>query len=172
MRLIDIFLQDEFTHCDACGHDIKWRYVILNGDRRMTVGSECVNALLGPVAEHLDRRAKRAAAQWRKQEPAPRPNETRERYINRRMVEMTNARRAYNAYAAFWATGKLDSYARKVNDRARRLFNTGLDMRDSFYDRPFSRTTIRDRVISRLERRYNANRYDFDGRKPWDVVKI
>src|SRR5262245_29615370 len=105
MRLVDVYLCDDFTTCQACGHDIKWRYVIQNGDRQMTVGSECAITLLGPDAANLDRRAKRAAAQWRKQEPAPLAGEAREQYIARRMVEMTNARRAHNAYLKFWAGG-------------------------------------------------------------------
>lgn len=172
MKLVDIFLNDDFTTCDACGHEIKWRYVIQNGERRMTVGSECAISLLGPSVANMDKRAKRAAAQWRKQEPASFQGETRERYIDRRLVEMANARTAYNAYMKFWAGGSLDSRARKINGRARRMFNTGLDMRDSFYDKPFSRNEIRARFIAKLERRYHANRYDFDNRKPWDIVKI
>lgn len=172
MRLIDVYLQDDFTACQACGHDIKWRYIVQNGASRMTIGSECAITLLGPEAANLNRRAKRAAAQWRKQEPKPLDSETREQYIARRMAEMTNARRAYNAALAFWSRHDLYRYARKVNNRACRMFRVRPTDEYRIADQPFDRMDIRDRVISRIERRYHANRYDFDCRRPWDVAKI
>jgi len=172
MQLVDIYLSDDFTSCENCGHPIKWRYVVAEGRARKTIGSECAVALLGPVAANMDRRAKRAAAQWRKQEPAPLAGEMREQYIGRRLVEMANAQRAHRAYAMHWVRyHSFLSYASKVNARAKRLYRLPYQANECQYDTPFKRSAIEEKMMRKFERRYRANRYDFM-QPSWNIIKI
>lgn len=89
--------------CDNCGYNpLKNVYFLEGSDgSRITVGSECVFTLLFgadlAVAQQHDKNIKRAGREWRKAYPPPNSNETRENYINRRLIEIPNmamARRA------------------------------------------------------------------------------
>lgn len=97
-------LEAPTANCDHCGHAIAQLFFIHDADTgaRMTVGCDCVQHFLAPddlpVAEKADKRLKRAASQWRKQEPPALPNETRTEYINRRVCEMANAWKGYSVW--------------------------------------------------------------------------
>lgn len=90
--------------CEHCGHGLKSLFTIANEDgEQMVVGSECVRHFLAADQQQtvalIERRVKRAGTQWRKQTPPRKPGETRAQYINRRLAEMDNARRAGIAWA-------------------------------------------------------------------------
>lgn len=92
-------------HCEHCNADIKHIFVIQDEfGVKMHVGSECVktltNGAIVRVVASLEKIAKSAASQWRKRSPAPRRNETREEYINRRVAEMPNSHHAYRELLA------------------------------------------------------------------------
>lgn len=97
------YVPDGNDTCRLCGHGIKRLFYVrdLNG-ATFVVGSECVEALLGvedkTKVELMTKRTNRAARQWKAQEPRARDGETQVDYINRRVAEMTNARRAYNVW--------------------------------------------------------------------------
>jgi len=163
--------------CEHCGHDIKQVYTIQAEDgTRMRVGCECVVTLTARTAACteamvIDRRFKRACAQWRSNKPLRRDGETRGQYIERRMAEMANAKAAAQAWTAesvrYFANKRLmygwaDSFAQRVE---RRLRQTGA------YRNVDVARAIYERHVERIARRYGANPFDFM-RPMWDVAKI
>lgn len=88
--------------CEHCGHAIKETYWIKDPETGITmkVGSDCVIQLVQSpdVIKSVQRqtaRYKRATRQWKAQKPPAKPDETREQYINRRVLEMGNALTAF-----------------------------------------------------------------------------
>lgn len=172
-------LTESRRECDACGTNIKHLYHIANGEQRMVVGSECVNQWTAPDqrgdARAAERRANRAAAQWREKRPAPRDGETRAEYINRRVEEMGNAFAASKAYNAILAKHRAPNLTFVARDMLRRqgkgpnLWRATREEQDRWHEehvKPLSRN-----LMQQLVDQYNANPYDF-ARPLWDVRKI
>lgn len=85
--------------CHRCGEALKNVFFLRgSNDREITVGSECVRILLSgadlKAAQDADKNLKQASREWRKQQPPALPGESREAYINRRLLEIPNAARA------------------------------------------------------------------------------
>lgn len=161
--------------CEACGHAINARYVLrdVHSGRFLTVGSECAVSLCGQGARTMKQRRDRAARQWLKKLPAPRPSETRDQYIDRRVGEMANAMTAYRAWTMFFKGSGWTHHLIRLNTRAEKLYRL---------KRQFPNDPIRGweyfqpaRVIDHWQRvfgqRYSANPLDFC-RAPWEVTKI
>lgn len=144
--------------CQICGTGIRWVWE-LRGEGVLCVGSECAKALLGG-ADHaepgdvMERRAKRAARQWRAQNPPPRAGEGKAAYVARRIEEMGNA---WAAHLAYEALPPLHVHALRVNMRAKRLF--GIWDRDRYI--PFGAHALDERRLTRIERTFRAERSDF-----------
>lgn len=165
--LASITLSEGAT-CQICGTDIRWVWE-LRGEGTLCVGSECAKALLGG-ADHaepsdvMERRAKRAARQWRAQNPPPRAGEDRAAYVARRIEEMGNA---WAAHLAYEALPPLRVHAQRVNTRAKRVF--GIWDRDRYA--PFGGAALEEKRLARIERVFRSNRFDFI-RPRLDVKKI
>lgn len=181
-RLVSYYLASRneagwLPSCEHCGHDIKHCYVIkdVSGVTK-TVGSECVRHFLSGeqqyTADVMKKRVSRAGRQWRdanngKKAPAILDGETRKKYIERRVIEMSNAYTAFMMWSRFCNKHQSAyNYSRKVWNRFNRMFSdsTIATNRDNFY-------TPYYRAVSRIARKYNANSYDFT-RPVWDIKKI
>ena len=166
--------------CQLCGHGIKRLfYVVSNTGEMKIVGSECVESLLGgdyrSEIDLANKCANRAAKQWKDKTPAIREGETRTEYINRRVKEMSNARKAYNAFIA---------KAREIEAARVRLSKEfDAELRDLWSMRPATdkeyealvykiRRDAAESVLAEIEGAFSANRFDFVGRAVWDVRKI
>jgi hypothetical protein len=176
--------------CDNCGHAIKTVYYAKSstGETRK-FGSECILTLGDPSQktqiEKTEKRIKTAAAQWRKQTPAPLANETRESYIQRRFIEMGNA---WNGYKMFLATPRKE-WAYEWTARHQRVLNRLLringvvtpDAKNYSVHSEFANARHKieheicerqnKRVHARIERLTGANRFDY-WRASWEVKKI
>lgn len=98
---VGIYQSDTGTSCALCGHAIKQIAIVQSSNgERLEIGADCAASLTGQqeVIGKAEMRMKKAAAQWKKQDPALLPDETRDHYINRRHIEMGNAITAYNVY--------------------------------------------------------------------------
>ncbi len=172
--------------CDNCGHGIAQLFFIRDdeSEKQMTVGSECVNHLLSgqetTSADLLRRRMQRAATQWRNHEPPARYGESRADYINRRAREMGNALRAYKAWAALPRTRtNLLAIEKRIFRMNNIIVPSSINDESYYIYRALHEMVLNviskrqsDRVFRQIERKYNANRYDFINRSVWDVRKI
>lgn len=165
--------------CYLCGHDIKREFhVQSNTGEHRVVGSECIDTLLSPdernKVELFKRRASRAAKQWKDNLPVRRENETREQYISRRLAEMPNARRAYNAYLAKSTeiTANHTRMFRECDERLKALFKVR-SATNREYDNLIQKVYFdaSNQILLDIEKNFTANRFDFV-RAPWEVRKI
>lgn len=177
--------------CDNCGHEIKRLYTIKGAGQRHVVGSECVIILCGRAAvDRTERRAKRAATQFRKNTPPARPGETKADYVNRRVREMANAMTAYKAFLSF-ERGAFEHQSFKLARRAARIWKLPHEVNDRFRwvacrcqdwehngvllpnlcNRHLRLHQLRAHYMRRIARKYGANVYDFD-RPAWEVAKV
>lgn len=185
-------LEKPIGTCENCGHAIAQVFYVHDTDTgaQLAVGSECVVHLLTgeekQTADLLRKRMQRAAAQWRKNEPARRNREVRTDYINRRVVEMGNALKAYKAWAALMSDPRLrqGGSAQRASKFAKRfLERCGVEVpkaNSSEYLRYYTlvrwvseaySSHLYDKLHRRIEKQTCANRYDYT-RAIWDVRKI
>lgn len=158
----------ETSHsCEHCAHGINNLFFIRNTETGacMVVGSDCVQHFCSvegvASAAKLSKRITRANRQWRENKPARRENETKEAYVNRRLVEMANAMKAFNAWQALFQnrTVSIWSITRK------RLQEKGLPQTgDNAHAEQIA-------FYSEFEATHQANMFDFN-RAIWDVRKI
>lgn len=164
MKLQDIRLSATGTSCASCGHAIRWLYTVrLDTEVEMVVGSDCAMALLSKEeADQLRKRARAAAAQWRKKEPGPLPGESREDYINRRIAEMSHAFKAWQVYVAL-----LTEQGGGMRTIVMRILKE--------HHIPLTEENIRGGISDYyrvIEQRYGANRFDFAGKTAYRVRRI
>jgi hypothetical protein len=117
-----------------------------------------------------------ADLQWRGRKPARREAESHQAYIERRLVEMDHAINARQAWALFEQAGDGMNWLRhlnKLNDRARGLYR--IDLRQQpwgdFYlpsspQGPFGYERVKEHNLRVVERRFNANQWDFAEHEP------
>lgn len=169
--------------CGNCGHEIKQLYTIKSDSGLvLVVGCECVKHLCGKNTFNLERRVKRAAAQWRKKTPKPRKDESRTNYINRRVAEMGNALTAYEAWQAFYRLN-FKKAADKLKRRAFKLYNMPFTESYGFavcacptrirfgQCNHFQFISLQNHFTKRIARQAGANPYDFR-RSVWEVRKL
>lgn len=177
--------------CDNCGHPIKHVHQIKSSTGVVRkLGSDCINTLVDSIQrtqiEKVEKRLKAAANQWRKKTPLPFPQETREFYIQRRLMEMGNAWNGYKAFLAAprteWSYNGWTARHQRVLNRLFRL--NGVTVPDQKACSAYSEFADNRRKIereicerqnnrahSRIERRTGANRFDYQ-RASWEVKKI
>ena len=166
-RLVSITLESRQRTCQNCGTSIKWVYGVHTGTRTMFVGSVCASKLLDDQAFSeglMDRRRKRASSQWRTQKPPALPGEDKAAYVARRMIEMDNAWAAHLAYKGLLP---IHIYARRINERARRIY--GCEGNDPYV--PFGPAVLHEKQCQRIERKFRSNRFDFL-RPSWEVKRL
>jgi hypothetical protein len=111
-----------------------------------------------------------AELQWCDQTPAPREAESRHVYIERRLVEMSHAIDASEAWVLFEKGEDGMNWLRhlyEINDRARDLYR--IDFHHSWGDfhlprspqEPFGYERVKEHNLGVFERRFAANRWDF-----------
>jgi hypothetical protein len=116
-----------------------------------------------------------AELQWRNQEPASRQAENHRSYVERRVVEMSHARDAHEAWELIEKGVDGMNWLRHLhtlNDRARSLYR--LDVHQSWGDFylsrgprvPFEYQRVKEHILGVFERRFNANRWDFAEQEP------
>ena len=178
--------------CESCGHDICWCYVVkLDDGGTMTLGSDCVASLLDPTAGQLLKKyANAAAREWLKKVPAPRDGESRAEYINRRIAEKTNARRAWQHWKALATDGGYGWRSQRFTAE-QRLTNRGVTNpkgRKSHYYHchtyqcrtcaeaiaavPAYDQAVRDELstmLREIEDACHANRFDFVDKPAWRI---
>lgn len=156
----------EQQSCEHCTHGINNLFFIRNTETgaSMTVGSDCVQHFCSQEgtasAAKLSKRITRANRQWRDNKPAKREGESKETYVNRRLLEMGNALKAFNAWQAIWQRGaSIWSITRK------RLADKGLPQTgDNAHAEQLA-------FYAEFEAQHQANMFDFN-RPIWDVKKI
>lgn len=173
------------TSCESCGHYIKEVFVIQSGETVLKVGSDCVNQFLSQDAiatvELITRRMKRAATQYRKNEPAAKSGESRDEYINRRVAEMGNARAAFNHIHKMVGT-KSKINENGIINRFMCMYMPTFVKPEGYHEKFVYLEQWREiqgwlgakryaRNMDRIGKMFNANRYDFD-RPVWEVRKI
>lgn len=101
ITLIELGNRKTSSNCEHCGREIMNRYTVQFSDGEneyaMIVGADCAKALLGEKfnTSPMEQRRKKAESEWKKQTPKPRKDETKEEYVNRRIVEKGNAYSAW-----------------------------------------------------------------------------
>jgi hypothetical protein len=184
MKLLSVTIKGGLRPCQNCGHDIKEKYTVESeSGETLIVGSECVKTLTGKQGAAITKRVLRAARQWRDRKPAPLPDESREDYIERRVSEMANAMKAYEAHTLLRKQGNWLRYYNRLERTWRALchvtrewVNTLPDGRPAaFGSRQYSAVLCYSRVdshaLKHIARRHKANPFDFN-RPGWEVVKI
>lgn len=167
--------------CGLCGHDIKREFHVMSstGERRI-VGSECINTLLSPDERPkvalFKRRVSRAERQWREKLPLARDGESREQYISRRVTEMANARRAFNASLnrTTEVTARRERMFAENKQRIQELWDQRRATGSREYDE-LLQSIYRDAenpILSEIEATYTANRFDFAHKAAWKVRAI
>lgn len=151
------FLHFEYAEdetCQNCGHHPITRCFHIEHvetGRRMHVGSECIVSLLRPDDvvnfNMADRRMNRAFDQWQRQNPPALDGETQGAYVTRRVKEMGRAMDAHKEWTVTRA--EITKYD---------------DLMGTDY-------SYMEYVLVDIEKRYGANRYDFDD-KTWNVRKV
>lgn len=182
-KVVDFQLIEGLRSCENCGHEIKQLYTVQDeSGKRLTVGSECVVHLCGRIHANLERRAKRASSQWRKQNPKPLKDETRVEYINRRVAEMGRAMAAYNAWTVFYKHDFV-RMADKLKRRGFKLCGIPFTEWHGFIScacpeyvkwgrcRHFLFHDLVRHFVKRIGRKMQANPYDFH-RPVWEVRKL
>ena len=171
------YLETGVDSCQLCGHPIKQLYYVATADgHHKTVGSECVRGLLADDTRYtvglIEKRAKRAARQWKDAKPAPKDGESKGDYVNRRVAEMANALSAYRVYGkrAREIDKAYKALCKQHADESRALFLAGdVEAQSAVYTRLWHEAS--ELIFAEIEASCGANRFDFH-RAVWEVRKI
>lgn len=172
-RLVGI--EEGRASCDSCGHDIANLYFVTsNTSEKQIVGSECVKALIDPadvpMFELLKKRRNRAAKQWRDNKPAHKENETREQYINRRLLEMQNVWQGYRACVEAARKDEFTNARRKAADANREQIRAAFEGLDRYSAAYYAAMKFQgdlldaanDAIHERIEFETGSNRFDYN----------